>query len=419
MDERKLSALIGTIYDASTNVLSWTELGDQLCAYLAAERVYLGIPQPDGTLPNLLRAPDPFDASYSEHYHKADPFRINAAAAARRKLIAPYVIRGEHMSPKSEFVRSEYYADYARRRGTRHSLGAQIDTQGQILMGVFRVSNIGPFAPQDLQRLELLLPHLMRGLQLSRTLTTVRPHAGAGLAALDALLLSVVVVDAAMRVVFANPAAERLAAEPGSGLRIVRSSVASGNGQCILLPSHGRDAAALKALVAAAVENGPGGALRLQPSHAADADAGTVAVLVSPLPARLATMASGDPGKGRVSGLAMVIARTLMNTAGPSARLLSELFGLSPSEAAVATLILGGATAEHVARIRAVSLDTVRRQIQVVLRKTAASNLRDFERMAASLALMQPQASNAALAAKAVDASPGVQVIVRGPRAFR
>ena len=65
-----------------------------------------------------------------------------------------------------------------------------------------------------------------------------------------------------------------------------------------------------------------------------------------------------------------------------------SMFGLSVAEAAVAVALLGGRTAEDVARLRQVSLDTIRSQIRTVLRKSEAANLRDFERIGAMLGSM-------------------------------
>ncbi|HEY3846996.1 MAG TPA: LuxR C-terminal-related transcriptional regulator [Acetobacteraceae bacterium] len=66
--------------------------------------------------------------------------------------------------------------------------------------------------------------------------------------------------------------------------------------------------------------------------------------------------------------------------------LLSDLYGLTHAEAAVAASLGGGMTAEDVARRRQVSLDTVRTQVRTVLRKTNAANLRDLERILALVA---------------------------------
>ena len=72
-----------------------------------------------------------------------------------------------------------------------------------------------------------------------------------------------------------------------------------------------------------------------------------------------------------------------------------DLFGLSTAEAAVAVALLGGKTAEDVARVRQVSLDTVRSQIRTVLNKSEATNLRDLERIGAMLGSMAGSWKNA------------------------
>ena len=88
---------------------------------------------------------------------------------------------------------------------------------------------------------------------------------------------------------------------------------------------------------------------------------------------------------GRILFLLILIS-ALSRPSAPRPSLLSDLFGLSIAEGAVALALLGGQTAESVARERDVSLETVRSQIRTVLRKTDAANLRDFERIGALLA---------------------------------
>jgi DNA-binding NarL/FixJ family response regulator len=73
--------------------------------------------------------------------------------------------------------------------------------------------------------------------------------------------------------------------------------------------------------------------------------------------------------------------RDLSETNLPSADLLCALFNLTKTEAAVGLALLGGNSAESVSRLRNVSLETIRSQIRVILRKSGANNLRDFERI--------------------------------------
>ena len=85
----------------------------------------------------------------------------------------------------------------------------------------------------------------------------------------------------------------------------------------------------------------------------------------------------------------MIVLRDIQTPMAPDAALFQDLFGLTAAEAAVAVALLGGRTAEDLARLRKVSLDTVRAQIRTVLDKSEASNLRDFERIGATLGSMR------------------------------
>lgn len=383
-----LTEVVGAIYDAASESVSWIDVGEQLCALVNAQRVYLGIPEVDGTLPNLLGSQDPVDTAYSTHYHKVDPFR---SLAARVPQIG--VRRGTDIISPTDLVHTEYFADYARRRGTRHSIGGQIDTRGELLIGIFRSDAGGSFSDAELGNVEFLLPHLRRGLQLRKVFAGERTAPlSAGLAALDALPIVVILVDGSMRVVFANMAANRLTSGPLSGLRIIRASGTIRSQGSVLVASHRDDASALTSLVAATAARGPGGALRLRAPDVSGTRLPIIAVLVTPAPARLVSVNPTSAAEGLAQGLVLVIARDLATLEAPPARLLAELFNLSRGEAAVAAAILGGSTAESVAESRQVSLNTVRRQIQDVLRKTEAANLRDLERMAASLASMHAPA---------------------------
>jgi DNA-binding NarL/FixJ family response regulator len=198
-------------------------------------------------------------------------------------------------------------------------------------------------------------------------------------AALDALSVPVFVVDAAMRVPYANAAATTLAGGSRSGLRMVS---AGGGGGIRLTAHHRDDSRMLEALVAGVVEGGAGGAMRVRAQPDEVPDMASLAVLVSPAPARLAELQENQR-PGLAGGFALVVARELAQPLQLRRGILSDLYGLTHAEAVVAVSLAGGRTAEDVARARQVSLDTVRTQVRTVLRKANAANLRDFERILA------------------------------------
>lgn len=191
------------------------------------------------------------------------------------------------------------------------------------------------------------------------------PGADAGFAAavLDALGLCVALVDADLRVRFASPAALSLAAQPDCGFSIAPEVV---GGRRLLVPDRHEDAVALRRLVAAAIDTGAEGALKLVAEDAPRRGHIRCILLVS-------------PARGAEGGAALVVMEQFRAPGRLSPALLRALFGLSPAEAEVASDLAGGASAEDVARARRVALDTVRTQIRSILSKSDSANLRAFD----------------------------------------
>jgi DNA-binding CsgD family transcriptional regulator len=191
---------------------------------------------------------------------------------------------------------------------------------------------------------------------------------------LDALPVCAVVVDEASMVRLASVAGIEAIRRPGSGVA-VRPTL-HGGGAMALMALHREDAIILRRLIAAAAQGGSGGSLRIRARDADGALEGMQVAVVSPLPASAAGGA----------GLALVKIEDLVRRAAPPTAMLCDLFGFSAAEAEVALRLVGGASAEEVALSRGVALDTVRGQIRAILRKSEATNLRDFERLMATLA---------------------------------
>jgi DNA-binding CsgD family transcriptional regulator len=66
---------------------------------------------------------------------------------------------------------------------------------------------------------------------------------------------------------------------------------------------------------------------------------------------------------------------------GRRARLLADLYGLTPAEAAVALAAAEGHTAERIATDRATTVNTIRTQLRRALEKSGAANLRELTRI--------------------------------------
>jgi DNA-binding NarL/FixJ family response regulator len=376
VDEDVFTEAVAAAYEAATGGSTWLAFGTTLCQLVGAEFASLRLL--DGTWNNLLQPASDTDAAYLTYYHRLDPYRERGARLTDGPLFNRARVATE-IIPTAELRRTEYYHDYARPNGRHHMMGALLELAAPTPLGLHRDAAAGPFTEAERRSLEALVPHLRRALQLKRRFEAGSAAQEMRSAALDALSVPVFVVDAAMRVPYANAAATTLAAGSRSGLRMVGAGAGGG---IRLTARHRDDSRTLEALVAGVVGGGAGGAMRVRAQPDEVPDMASLAVLVSPAPARLAELQENQR-PGLAGGFALVVARELAQPLQLRRGILSDLYGLTHAEAVVAVSLAGGRTAEDVARARQVSLDTVRTQVRTVLRKANAANLRDFERILA------------------------------------
>ncbi len=384
MSAARILALTEQIYDAAAGGTPWDAVGHGLAALVRARSASLMAGDISlGAVELLSHANIPVEAvaAYGTRYRHVDLWTTRAARHAAGPEARVYT--SGHLVPEEEFLRSEFWNDFGRRYGLRYVLGTVVPlgAAGVMPVGLHRPPGAPPFATAEKRLLQAVLPHLRRAVQLRHRLAAAEafaPGSEPGLAALDGLSTGIVVLDAELGVTLANFAAEALA-KRGAGFRFAPGRSAAGR-RTGFEPLRREERGALLALVAgSAIRGEAGGAMRLS----AGAGRPPVAVLVTPLPARLAgqslTLA------GRVPGRALVMLRELGEAAAPRIGVLRDLFGLTAAEAEVARALAGGATKYSVALARGIAETTVRTQVRAVLNKTGTANLRDLERLLAGL----------------------------------
>jgi DNA-binding CsgD family transcriptional regulator/PAS domain-containing protein len=365
--------LLDAIYAATAGEISWLEVAERLQRATAANTGALLWCEAQGM--ELLGAPGiPDDAMhrYAQHFHTRDPWAATGHAIvvkSRQLGRLRGAVLGPEIVPEQVLRRSEYYNDFARGIGNFHLLGAMQPVNGSatLLVGLHRAQHAEPFSEAERRTLDATLPHLRRGLDLWDQLR--RHAAGTAPAALDALQTGVVVVDAGLRVLHTNAAAEQLAQE--GGFRLVRNG-----GVTHLAAEHSADQAGLSArVVAVAAQGQAGGGLLLR-----RAKGGMLAATVMRLPPR------GARGLAVAAGsTALLLLRDLSRPALPDATLLCDLFGTTPAEAQVARAAAAGMTAEAIAAARQTSVNTVRTQLRIAMTKTQAASLRELAALLATL----------------------------------
>jgi len=370
LSQQSVHACITDLYDAAMETSTWERLGARLAAALGGQTCALWIVE-HGTVREMVSSlPAEAVTRYQQYYHALDPWAAIASRTPRLQALL-----GPELVPQRVVLASEFYNDWGAPFGVCHVVGAvmPLDARATVTLGLAleRPDAAGAFTEADRQRLNIVLPHLQRAVQLRQRLGHLEAQAQAGYAALDALPLGVVVAAADGAIVFANTAAEALARRD-DGLRL--GGRLSGLGAI-----EPQEAQTLRGLVDAVTHGGAGGMLRItrrtQPP---------LAVLVAPLPTRL------HPATALVPSLALVLIRDPADGPVLAEQTLQQLFALTAAEAGVALALAVGRSAEAIAVERRVSLPTVRTQIRQILEKTGAQHLRDLVRLLAGLPTVRP-----------------------------
>lgn len=380
--EQKLADCVGAVYEAAGTGTDWHQAGRLICDLFDARSIALNTVMGNGRFGNLLQPPTEFDRNYYPYFHRLNPYAARAQEDYKRDR-SFHVGRAqldEAIVPDKELLASEYYRDFARFHERRYMIGGMLGVETAMPIALFRAEGQRRFDEQERRLLQMLLPHFQRALELESRLAAGRRTTMTAWAALDALPAGIAIIDAEMRLHFLNQSARAFVDKAHAPLA-TRCSGPHGRGAYLTALSRS-EMARMRKLAEAAAGGGAGGSMRVLGDGTTPC-----ALLVSPLPRSLSAKA-GLSGSGE--GLVLLLLRRVEQQISQSAAMLCDLFDLSMAEAEVAIALAGGASAEHVARQRGVSLATVRSQVRAILEKSESDNLRAFERVMAGLAAIKP-----------------------------
>jgi DNA-binding CsgD family transcriptional regulator/PAS domain-containing protein len=301
---------------------------------------------------------------YNDYYAAMNPWLLPVGQVSPRLTRARdpigLVRPAEHVLPRTDLLKTEHYNDFLRpalRVDEAVFAILQKDDSRRVSLTV-----LFPQAERDFDtvgRLQRVVPHMLRAIQLNRQLEGLEARAIAAETVLDGLVTAMMVVNAAGHVVYMNAVAERIMAV-ADGPKVARLVLDA------ITPSEGR---VLRQLVASAlrvhrdVTASPGGVMRISRRS----DRAPYEVLVSPI--------SGTAlGLGFDGPLAAVFLRD------PEARIvtptdrLRSLYQLTGAEARLMQALLAGETLDAIAERFKVSRETLRSQLKAVFLKTGTSS---------------------------------------------
>lgn len=349
--QRDIGFPIQRIYDAVDDVDALRDVLSGLCERIGRENGILGI---------LTKAPGPLPFAILFRFDAALMPTLNARHLNnvwRQHMVTRPVgipVASDALVSFEQLRHTDFYGEMLEPRDIGHAALFVIDNtpKFQVVMSIHRSTARGPFTSTELEASQELLPHLRRAMQLRLVLERGREQEKLALEALDQLTVGVLIVDSEARVLFANMAAQEIAAARDILVltdRTVRCQQREQND-------------IFRRLVGSAIAGGPGGSLLLS----APVRRLPVSALVTPL---VGTLAVSLAASGR-QGSAAVFLSDPERDAVNSTEHLQALFKLSPTEARVAWLIARSASIGSAAKVLGLAPETVRTHLKHIYAKT-------------------------------------------------
>lgn len=350
----RISALVTGIYDSELDPARWQPTLKTLVDAFGARGGALMIAQPGER--RFLSATIGLDhaavQSYDAHYGQFDP-----VARVLERAKAGEVLAVRHVIAAQDHRHSEFYNDWAMPLDAGDGVFTRLLDQDDRISWLNLVAPLRPAdfgTPTRIRLLKLLVPHLQRALRAQALLADMAGERDYALGALDHLPNGIMLIDARLRIQFANVAAHALCGRR-DGLR------AGPNG--ILMADHAKEHSALQGLAIQACSANPdaygGGTL------AVGRPTGKRPYIVHVVPLDR----ERDRFRTREPAALIIIVDPEREPLGV-APLLRDTFHLTRSESAVAVQIMRCEGLQAVADQLNVSLSTVRIHLQRVFEKT-------------------------------------------------
>jgi DNA-binding CsgD family transcriptional regulator len=247
-----------------------------------------------------------------------------------------------------------FFSEFFRPLGLEECLGGTLaTTNGRFAMvGLQRTPDRAAFDDEDIAKLERLMPHLSRALQLRRSFLALDRRGTALAEVCDRLAAGVIGLDEQGRTLFANAAARRLSAQ-NDGIALDRD----GRVYAVDRAANQR----LAELARDVVSGGAGGIVRVpRSSHGAP-----LVVMVAPL-SRSEGLEAGRP---RRHGTLFVV-HDPARRPRLAAEHLAEMFNLPPGSAAMLAAMAGGEELKEYGERAGISMNTVRFHLKTAYART-------------------------------------------------
>jgi DNA-binding CsgD family transcriptional regulator len=361
LSEQSHARFVEMIYDAAEHPARWRRLYEELQQGLGVRSVHmLGFDKQHGTLSYSDGANMPVDGelAYMHHYRLVDP-RLPMLAG----LQLGDWLHFPEMLPPDVVATHPIYQDFLLPYDRRYnSMCKLVDVpEATVLISFLSGEAEGPMQPQTLAFVDRLLPHLRRACRMGLQNFVYSTQALVGHLLVDKLRQPVLLMTPGGEVMHTNQAAREL-------LRSTRL-VEVADGRLKLPPAALKDLMQRCGELEQAMKSGqplPDAVSSSQFRSVRISDGRNESVYA------FFTVLSPQREMGTF-GLRPVVMLLFYHpdSAPPiDASLLYAVFGLSPAECRIATLLAEGLSLKEIAQAQGTQLDTVRKQLRSIYQKT-------------------------------------------------
>ena len=351
----RLSTAIGSIYEAAYSPIRWDSAIEELGDLFHSSKACLCKLGANGVAEDAVTTnPDPaFIRSFFEE-HAVEP---NVLAKAVSTVPIGDIYSDHALVGADVLRRSRFWNEWMAPQDMYGSMSCKLPVSGQFtwVMDVQRGRNQAAFTARDAALLEIIVPHLVRAVEISQKFQSAQVLAST----FSQLPFGVIVIDGHMRIASVNAAAEEILLRSGSDLHHKFGYLVATNAETMAL---------LQKLVAEAcsvnddVIPGTGGDLlfRLK-SKGSNSN---LALSVGPL----VNKRHEFPVIGRHA--AIFIREISFDLPAGFAKQIRVFFDLTPKEASLAASLAAGMTLKEAADAAQIQFSTARSHMEKIFQKT-------------------------------------------------
>jgi DNA-binding CsgD family transcriptional regulator len=341
------NGLIEALYDAALGHQAWEQAGHQIREYMGSKTLMLSTHDPLHKKADVVLTLGMTGQQVQEYGHFAQ-HDVWALGALERRIFGKALV-GEQVVDDDAFLRSYIYNEYLKPSvDARYMVGSLVRLQGgnHAAIGVHRPHDGKDFTLEDAERLNRLLPHVQRALEVRQRIQCVDHKSNATNFVLDQLSLGVFLISATGRLLHVNAAGEEIL-KSGDGLQRAPDGLRACNRD---------DDRRLQHLIGDLRQASPearsaGGHLRVHRPSGRPA----YALMLTPVRPGLAGADASPAVLVFVSDPAAKIAADCSVLAG--------LFGFPPAEARLVLALMSGTPLPEIALQTGVTYNTIRTQL--------------------------------------------------------